>query len=150
MRDGATRRRTMPHPATWALERAQVDHWRRMERPQVLHTLAVHTRGLAWSRPLLRALLDELHIGDDFDALVGATRRLPANRYPQLLAMALLLRHSWCPGDLSRTARRLGLSLAATTRTPTSLRTHTTPTIADTAIVASHADRPKGRGRTHR
>jgi hypothetical protein len=47
--------------------------------------------------------------------------RLPAREYPRLLAIALLLRHSWCPQDLVRTATRLGLprpvSLTPDTRT---------------------------------
>jgi hypothetical protein len=42
--------------------------------------------------------------------LVGPVARLPASQYPRLLAIALLLRHSWCPRDLSSTATRLGLS----------------------------------------
>jgi hypothetical protein len=67
---------------------------------------------LTLSRGLLHALLEELHISDDFDVLVGRVARLPASQYPRLLAIALLLRHSWCPQDLARTARRLGLSCA--------------------------------------
>jgi hypothetical protein len=42
--------------------------------------------------------------------LVGRVARQPASQYPRLLAIALLLRHSWCPQDLARTATRLGLS----------------------------------------
>jgi hypothetical protein len=42
--------------------------------------------------------------------LVGRVARQPASQYPRLLAIALLLRHSWCPRDLARTATRLGLS----------------------------------------
>jgi hypothetical protein len=53
--------------------------------------------------------------------LVGRVTRLPAREYPRLLAIALLLRHSWCPQDLVRTATRLGLprpaSLTPDTRT---------------------------------
>ena len=64
----------------------------------------------ALSRGLLHALLEELHISDDFDVLVGRVSRQPASQYPRLLAIALLLRHSWCPQDLARTATRLGLS----------------------------------------
>ena len=65
------------------------------------------------SRGLLQALLEELHISDDFDVLVGRVARQPASQYPRLLAIALLLRHSWCPKDLARTATRLGLSRRA-------------------------------------
>ena len=72
--------------------------------------LAEGAGGLALSRGLLHALLEELHISDDFDVLVGRVARQPASQYPRLLAIALLLRHSWCPQDLARTATRLGLS----------------------------------------
>ncbi|HEV3484614.1 MAG TPA: hypothetical protein VG106_04350, partial [Vicinamibacterales bacterium] len=87
----------------------QVHDWRRHGRLNDLHTLAEGANGLTLSRGLLHALLEELHISDDFDVLVGRVAHLPASEYPRLLAIALLLRHSWCPQDLSRTAARLGL-----------------------------------------
>ena len=111
MRDGSTRRRsTSPQETTWTPERVQVDDWRRHNRIDDLRALAEGASGLTLSRGLLHALLEELHISDDFDVLVGRVARLPASQYPRLLAIALLLRHSWCPRDLSRTAARLGLS----------------------------------------
>ena len=114
MRDGSTRRRsTSPQETTWTPERVQVDDWRRHDRLDDLRALAEGARGLALSRGLLHALLEELHVSDDFDVLVGRVSRLPASQYPRLLAIALLLRHSWCPQDLARTATRLGLSRQA-------------------------------------
>jgi hypothetical protein len=111
MRDGSTRRRnTSPQGTTWTQERVQVDDWRRHGRLDDLRALAEGTRGLPLSRGLVHALLEELHVSDDFDVLVGRVPRLPASQYPRLLAIALLLRHSWCPQDLARTATRLGLS----------------------------------------
>jgi hypothetical protein len=111
MRDGSTRRRsTSPQETTWTHERVQVDDWRSHDRLDDLRALAQGADGLALSRGLLHALLEELHISDDFDVLVGRVARLPASQYPRLLAIALLLRHSWCPRDLARTATRLGLS----------------------------------------
>ena len=111
MRDGSTRRpNTTPQETTWTLERVQVDDWRRHDRLDDLRALAEGAGGLALSRGLLHALLEELHISDDFDVLVGRVVRQPASQYPRLLAIALLLRHSWCPQDLARTATRLGLS----------------------------------------
>jgi hypothetical protein len=110
MRDGSTRRRsTSPQRTTWTPERVQVHDWRRHGRLDDLRTLAEGASGLSWSRGLLRALLEELHAGDDFDGLVGRVAHRPASQYPRLLAIALLLRHSWCPQDLERTATRLGL-----------------------------------------
>jgi hypothetical protein len=114
MRDGSTRRRsTSPQETTWTPERAQVDDWRRHGRLEDLRALAEGAGGLALSRGLLQALLEELHTSDDFDVLVGRVARQPASQYPRLLAIALLLRHSWCPQDLARTAARLGLSRQA-------------------------------------
>jgi len=111
MRDGSTHRRsTSPQNTTWTPERAQVDDWRQHDRLDDLRALAEGLGDLALSRGLLHALLEELHISDDFDVLVGGVARQPASRYPRLLAIALLLRHSWCPLDLARTATRLGLS----------------------------------------
>ncbi len=111
MRDGSTRRRTTrPERTIWTPERVQIDHWRRHGRLDDLRALAEGAGGLTLSRGLLNALLEELHINDDFDVLVGRVARLPASQYPRLLAIALLLRHSWCPQDLERTATRLGLS----------------------------------------
>ena len=110
MRDGSTHRRsTSPQKTTWTPERAQVHDWRQQGRLDDLRALAEGAVGLVLSRGLLHALLEELHISDDFDVLVGRVARLPAREYPRLLAIAVLLRHSWCPQDLSRTAARLGL-----------------------------------------
>ena len=111
MRDGSTRRRsTSPQSAARLIDINQVHDWRRHGRLDDLQTLAEGANGLTWSRGLLHALLEELHVSDDFDVLVGRVAHLPASEYPRLLAIALLLRHSWCPQDLARTATRLGLS----------------------------------------
>jgi hypothetical protein len=123
MRDGSTHRRsTSPQKTTWTPER-QVDDWRQQDRLDDLRALAENAGGLVLSRGLLQALLEELHISDDFDVLVGRVSRQPDSQYPRLLAIALLLRHSWCPQDLARTATRLGLSRQAHS-TSASRRTH--------------------------
>ena len=110
MRDGSTRRRsTSPQQRTGTPERVQVHDWRRHGRLDDLRAFAEGANRLTWSRGLLHALLEELHISDDFDVHVGRVGRVPASQCPRLLAIALLLRHSWCPRDLSRTATRLGL-----------------------------------------
>lgn len=69
------------------------------------------TEKLAWNRPLLALLLEELHVDDLFFELVGPPRRLPMNRYAQTLAVAVALRHSWRRDDLFDIARRLGIRL---------------------------------------
>jgi hypothetical protein len=122
MRDGSARRRsTSPQSAARLIDVNQVHDWRRHGRLDDLRTLAEAANSLTLSPGLLHALLEELHISDDFDVLVGRVAHLPASEYPRLLAIALLLRHSWCPQDLARTAMQLGLprpaSLAPDTRT---------------------------------
>jgi len=136
MRDGSTRRRsTSPQETTWTPERVQVDDWRRHGRLNDLRVLAEGASGLALSRGLLQALLEELHISDDLDVLVGRVARQPASQYPRLLAIALLLRHSWCPQDLARTATRLGLSR----------RTHSTSASRTTHRDSGHRRRAAAR-----
>jgi hypothetical protein len=88
-----------------------VQHWRERHRLAVLRELANGSQGVAWTRRLLNVLLEELHVTDEFDRLVGPTSRLPASQYPRLIAIALLLRHSWSLHDLARTGSRIGLSV---------------------------------------
>lgn len=110
MRDGSTRRRpTSPAYPARASERVQMHDWRRRGRLDALRVLTKGASGLKWSDRLLHVMLEELHVGDDFDMLVGRGARPPARQVPRLLAIALLLRHSWCPQDLARTAAQLGL-----------------------------------------
>jgi len=126
MRDGSTRRRsTSPRSAARLIDINQVHDWRRHGRLDDLQTLAEGTNGLTWSRGLLHALLEELHVSDDFDVLVGRVAHLPASEYPRLLAIALLLRHSWCPRDLARTAARLGLPRPNGSPAPFTSQPHT-------------------------
>jgi hypothetical protein len=112
MRDGSTRRpATTSSSRTWAPERVQVQHWRQRHRGEAIRRLAARAHGLDWTRGLFLAALDELHVTDEFDRLVGATTRVPASQYPRLIAIALLLRHSWWPEDLSRLATRVGIDV---------------------------------------
>ena len=110
MRDGSTRRRvTKPQPRTWTPERVQAQHWRERHRLAVLQEMAEGAHDLPLTRRLVNVLLDELHVTDEFDRLVGPTTRVPVSQYPRLIAIALLLRHSWSLYDLSRTSARIGL-----------------------------------------
>jgi hypothetical protein len=68
------------------------------------------TAGLRWSEQLLAVLIDELYVDEDFVALLGEPEMLPVRRYPQALAVALALRHSWRPDDFARLVKRLGVS----------------------------------------
>ena len=70
MRDGSTRRR---HSSLSPTNQTVVHlaRWRDDDRVEDLRALALSARGLTWTRALFEALLEELHISDDFDALVG-------------------------------------------------------------------------------
>jgi hypothetical protein len=109
MRDGFTHRPTTAQAITRTADRREVDEWRSHGRYEDLRVFTEGARALTWSRGLLTALLEELHITDEFDALAGRIAVRSTRHYPGLVAIALVLRHSWCPQDLERTAVRLGL-----------------------------------------
>lgn len=83
--------------------------WRSRRRPQILRTLVDQTSDLSWSRRLITLLLEELHVSDEFDDLVDSIDPPRPQQYPQLVAIAVFLRHSWFPEDLDRIAVWLGL-----------------------------------------
>ena len=112
MRDRSVRRRvTKLQPRTWTPERVQVQHFSQHHRDDLLQELAEGAHGVKWTRRLVTTLLDELHVTDEFDRLVGPISRVPASQFPRLIAIALLLRHSWSLYDLSRTGKRIGLGV---------------------------------------
>jgi hypothetical protein len=107
-------------------ECVQVDDWRLNGRLDDLRLYARGARDLTWSRGLVHALLEELHVNEEFDGLVAAVPRGRASEFPRLVAIALLLRHSWCPRDLDETAIRLRLVPVVPTVTPLTTRKSTT------------------------
>lgn len=96
-----------PTPVTTTFER--FERWRRHGRSRALRRLVERTRDLPWSAALLDVLLDELHVDDVFEEIVGDITRLRVGQYPHAVVMALAIRHSWRPDDLSRFTRRLHL-----------------------------------------
>jgi hypothetical protein len=54
-----------------------------------------------------------LNIDGAFTELVGRPQSLPTKRYPQAIAVALALRHSWRREELVKFARRLGIKRGA-------------------------------------
>ena len=101
--------------AARAKQQTDAECWRRELRPRAMRLMAARTRHLAWSRALVSVLLDELQPDDLFTEIVGAPNRITPSRFPQAVAIALLLRHSWRQVDLTRIARRLGITLTAKT-----------------------------------
>jgi hypothetical protein len=101
--------------AACAKQHADAEHWRRELRPRAMRLIAARTRNLAWSRALVSVLLTELQPDDLFTEILGTPNRLAPSRFPQAVAIALLLRHSWRQVDLVRIARRLGIRLSTKT-----------------------------------
>jgi hypothetical protein len=109
---------SQPQPRTRrtpsAARRDDLADWRRLTRPVILDDFLDRTRGLRWSRELIDLLLDELHVSDEFDDLIGRVPPTAQVNYPQLVALAVVLRHSWFPEDLARVIEKLGLSPSPT------------------------------------
>jgi hypothetical protein len=69
--------------------------WRHSQRVRTLRRFVKRSAQQRWSRSLLRLLFYELGVGDDFSEFVGPLENVPARRYPQAVAVALALRHSY-------------------------------------------------------
>jgi len=81
--------------------------WREESRIKELRRLLRGTANLKLTRELLLLVLEELAIDDDFDELVGDPAAIPPSRFPQAIAMAVALRHSWRRDDLESIAENL-------------------------------------------
>ena len=76
----------------------------------MLRKATTATTGLDWSPALLATLLDELGENDGLQCLLRAGQtHLDVVAYPQAIALALVLRHSWRPDDLHSMLESLGL-----------------------------------------
>jgi hypothetical protein len=106
---GTSRRHSSRAPAAARTEPKNLARWRTTTRLDALKSIVRRTAGLSWDRALLSLLLEELQIDDLFDSLIGKPHRLRKARYPQAIAMAIALRHSWRPDDLDEIANRLGI-----------------------------------------
>ena len=59
----------------------------------------------------MEVLLEELYVDDGLEKLLGkAPSALQVRQYPQAVAVALILRHSWRADDLACILERLGLT----------------------------------------
>lgn len=85
--------------------------WRRDMRPRTVLTVVSATKALRWTPALVEAILEELYVDDHFEELLGAPGKLKARQYPQAIAVALILRHSWHPNDLACMLKRLKLRI---------------------------------------
>jgi hypothetical protein len=113
--------------AARAKQQLDAERWREQVRPRAMRLFAARTAKLPCSRALLKLLVEELYPDDLFTELVGDLDRVPLRRWPQVVAIAVALRHSWRRDGLARIARRLHVSLATHTLNERSTRCNTRP-----------------------
>jgi hypothetical protein len=101
--------------AARAKHQLDAERWREQLRPRAMRLFAARTAKLHRSRALLKLVVEELYPDGLFTELVGDLNRVPLRRWPQILAIAIALRHSWRRDGLARIARRLQVSLATHT-----------------------------------
>ena len=79
----------------------------RRHHAALIRAVSERAARVTWTPELLDLLLDELHLDDDFGWL--RVPGLPKHRYPQVVALALLSRHTAHVDDFADAARKLGL-----------------------------------------
>jgi hypothetical protein len=98
--------------AVRAKQQLDAARWRDGLRPCAMRLFAARTARLPWSRALVTALVDELHPDDLFTDLVGNLDRVPRRQWPHVVAVALVLRHSWRRDSFAAIAKRLRVSVS--------------------------------------
>jgi hypothetical protein len=96
--------------AARAKQELDVERWREELRPRALRSFAASTAKLRWSRALLKLVVRELYPDDLFSELIGNLDRVPPRRWPQVIALAVALRHSWRQNGLERIVKSLRVS----------------------------------------
>jgi len=97
--------------AARAKQQLDAERWRAELRPRAVRAFAARATTLPWSRALLKAAIEELYPDALFTEVVGDLDRVPRRRWPQILAIAVALRHSWRRDGLARLASRLRIPL---------------------------------------
>ena len=87
--------------------------WRRDTRANAVRAAVSTTKALRWNPRLIEVVLEELYVDDHFEKLLAAPHDLRPGQYPQAIAVALILRHSWHPDDLACMLKRLRLRVGA-------------------------------------
>ena len=106
--------------AARAKQQLEAERWREQLRPRAMRLFAARTATLHGSRALLKLVVEELYPDDLFTELVGDLDRVPRRRWPQVVAIAVALRHSWRRDGLATVAKRLHVSLPTHTLSDTS------------------------------
>ena len=114
--------------AARAKQQLDTERWREELRPRALRLFAARTTKLQWSRALLKLVVHELYPDDLFSELIGNLERVPRRRWPQVIALAVALRHSWRQDGLTRLVRSLRISTASSPKRSRRRRTRSTHT----------------------
>ncbi len=99
--------------AARAKQELDAERWREELRPRALRLFAARTTKLPWSRALLKLVVRELYPDDLFSELIGNLDRVPRRRWPQVIALAVALRHSWRQDGLTRLVQSLRINTAS-------------------------------------
>ena len=134
---------TLREEAARAKQQRDTQRWRGELRPRAMRLFAARTTKLAWSRALLKLVLEELFPDDLFTELIGNLDRVPRRKWPHVLAVAVALRHSWRRDGLARIARRLRVSLVMTSTPKSSRRRSTQPKSRPSRRRLSGSPRPR-------
>src|SRR5256885_1006746 len=102
--------------AARAKQQLDAERWREELRPRALRLFAARTAMLPWSRALLKLVVRELYPDDLFTELIGNLDRVPRRRWPQVIALAVALRHSWRRDGLARIVKSLQVRLYSAKR----------------------------------
>ena len=96
--------------AARAKQQLDAERWREELRPRALRLFAARTATLPWSRGLLKLVVRELYPDDLFAELIGNLDRVPRRRWPQVVALAVALRHSWRQDGLTQIVKSLHIA----------------------------------------
>jgi ParB family chromosome partitioning protein len=94
-----------------AKRREAEERWENELRPRALKLIATRTAKLRWTPELLELVLARLTSGAQLEEFVS-TKKLPAARYPQALAVALAVRVSWRRESLFELVKALGIRVS--------------------------------------
>jgi hypothetical protein len=125
--------------AARAKQQLDAERWRAELRPHAMRLFAARTAKLTWSRALLKLVVAEMFPDDLFTELVGNLDRVPRQKWPHVIAIAVALRHSWRRDGLSRVARGLRISTITNPSHERSLR----PSIRPSRHRFSGSPRPR-------
>lgn len=78
------------------------------DRRRAVAALAKRAQGRRWNRALFLALLEELWVTDEFEAIMGPVQQIPNRRYAEAVVVAIALRHSWRRDDFQEIRTVIG------------------------------------------